>query len=227
MELLGRNLETIFNYCNRKFSLKTVLLLLDQMVRALERLHTKSYVHRDIKPENFVIGVGKKEGMVNLIDFGLSRRFRDKISGLHTPYRVQKSFIGTVRYASINAHFGVEQSRKDDLESLGHVMLYFLKGSLPWQNIKEENKAKKYEEIMKKKISTPLNVLCKDLPEEFQQYMTYCRGMKFNQRPDYRYIIRIFKQLALKQGIEYNSIYDWSLPDLISLEVTLFLIFRN
>jgi casein kinase I family protein HRR25 len=197
------------------------------MVRALERLHAKSYVHRDIKPENFVMGIGKKEGMVNLIDFGLSRRFRDKISGLHTPYRVQKSFIGTVRYASINAHFGIEQSRRDDLESLGNVMLYFLKGSLPWQNIKEETKAKKYEEIMKKKLNIPLNILCKDLPEEFQQYMAYCREMKFNQRADYRYITKIFKQLASQQEIEYDFIYDWSLPDIISLEVNLFRIVRN
>eukprot|EP00826_Nyctotherus_ovalis_P050246 TRINITY_DN6140_c0_g2_i2.p2 TRINITY_DN6140_c0_g2~~TRINITY_DN6140_c0_g2_i2.p2 ORF type:complete len:221 (-),score=65.51 TRINITY_DN6140_c0_g2_i2:346-1008(-) len=219
MELLGKNLETVFNYCGRRFSLKTVLLLLDQMVHALERLHAKSYVHRDIKPENFVMGIGKKEGTVHLIDFGLSRRFRDHISGLHTPYRVQKNFIGTVRYASINAHFGIEQSRRDDLESLGNVALYFLAGTLPWQNVKEETKEKKYEEIMKRKVNTPINVLCKDLPEEFQQYMAYCRGMKFNQRPDYRYVIKIFRQLSSRQGIEYDFVYDWSKPDLTSIEV--------
>eukprot|EP00826_Nyctotherus_ovalis_P050245 TRINITY_DN6140_c0_g2_i11.p2 TRINITY_DN6140_c0_g2~~TRINITY_DN6140_c0_g2_i11.p2 ORF type:complete len:226 (+),score=55.43 TRINITY_DN6140_c0_g2_i11:494-1171(+) len=224
MELLGKNLEAVFNHCGRKFTLKTVLLLLDQMIHALERLHARNYVHRDIKPENFVTGIGKKEGRINLIDFGLSRRFRDHISGLHTPYRVQKNFIGTVRYASINAHFGIEQSRRDDLESLGNMILYFMKGGLPWQNVKEKSKERKYEEIMKRKINTPLHILCRDLPEEFQQYMAYCRGMKFNQRPDYKYIIKIFRQLAAKQEVEYDFTFDWSHPDLSSIDVKLLLI---
>lgn len=222
MELLGKTLETLFNYCKRKFTIKTVLLLLDQMVRSLERLHARSYIHRDIKPENFVMGRGDKEGTVYLIDFGLSKRFRDHITGLHIPYRVHKTFIGTARYTSINAHFGIEQSRRDDLESLGNVLLYFLKGSLPWQNTKETNKDRRYEKIMKIKIDTPITSLCKDIPGEFQQYMTYCRGMKFNQRPDYRYILRIFRQLATKLGIEYDCTYDWTTSDLISSDVSNF-----
>lgn len=218
MELFGKTLEAFFNHCQRVFSLKTVLLLIDQIVRALELLHFKSYIHRDIKPENFVMGLGNNENKVFLIDFGLAKRFRN-YSGLHIQYKVHKKFIGTARYASINAHFGFEQSRRDDLESLGNMAIYFLKGSLPWQNIKEKSKTKKYEKIFDMKVNTSINSLCQNMPDEFIKYMTYCRGMKFNQRPDYRYIIKLFRQLGTKSGIEYDYIYDWSLPETLSFEV--------
>lgn len=218
MELLGKSLESLFNICQRKFSLKTVLLLLDQMVSAIELLHAKSYLHRDIKPENFVMGCGANENKVFLIDFGLSKRFRN-LNGLHIPYQVQKKFIGTARYSSIYTHFGIEQSRRDDLESLGNVFIYFLKGTLPWQNVKAKTKENKYEEIINIKTSTELSTLCEGIPNEFLQYMIYCRGMKFNQRPDYQYIRKLFRKLSSKYGIEYDNIYDWTLPDLSSFDV--------
>ncbi len=212
MELLGHPLEELFQKCKRHFSLKTVLLLADQMIHALEQLHSRHFIHRDIKPENFMMGTGKKLSTVFLIDFGLSKRFRDPVSGLHIPYRDQKSFTGTARYASINTHLGVEQSRRDDLESLGHMLVYFLKGGLPWQNLRAINKKDKYEKIMKKKLAVPINLLCKDLPIEFESYLSYCRKMKFNERPDYVYIKRIFKELFIRKGYFYDQVYDWTQP---------------
>jgi serine/threonine protein kinase len=210
MDLLGPSLEDCFQSCKRRFSLKTVLLLADQMIHALEQLHAKHVIHRDVKPENFVMGLGKCATVVHLIDFGLSKRFRDPATGLHIPYRDHKSFTGTARYASINTHIGIEQSRRDDLESTGHLFVYFLKGLLPWQNLQAATKKEKYEKIMQKKMEISVEALCKSLPVEFATYLGYCRNMKFNERPDYNYITRIFKELFVREGYFYDFVFDWT-----------------
>jgi casein kinase 1/casein kinase 1 epsilon len=118
---------------------------------------------------------------------------------------------GTARYASINTHLGIEQSRRDDLESLGYIFLYFLRGSLPWQNMKANNKKEKYEKIMEKKIATQPEVLCKGFPVEFVTYLTYCRNLKFEDKPDYGYLKTLFKDLMTKSGYEMDFQYDWNL----------------
>lgn len=132
MDLLGPSLEDLFTFCKRKFTLKTVVMLGEQMVQRLEYLHNNHFIHRDMKPDNFLVGVGKKEYMLYMIDFGLAKRYRDPKTGEHIPYRDNKSLTGTARYASVNTHLGIEQSRRDDLESICYILIYFLKGTLPW-----------------------------------------------------------------------------------------------
>ena len=132
MDLLGPSLEDLFTFCKRKFTLKTVVMLGEQMVQRLEYLHNNHFIHRDMKPDNFLVGVGKKEYMLYMIDFGLAKRYRDPKTGEHIPYRDNKSLTGTARYASVNTHLGIEQSRRDDLESICYILIYFLKANLPW-----------------------------------------------------------------------------------------------
>lgn len=209
-ELLGPTLEELLGICKKQFSLKTVLMIADQMIRRIETFHGKHHVHRDVKPENFLIGLGKASSTLYLIDFGLSKRYRDPVSGLHIPYKESQNFTGTARYASINTHIGIEQSRRDDLESIGYLLIYFLKGKLPWQNIPALTKKEKYEKIKQKKSILPPEKLCKDMPAEFATYLSYCHKLKFNERPDYAFLIRQFKDLFFQKSYFVDQIYDWS-----------------
>lgn len=161
-----------------------------------------------MKPDNLTIGDGKNAHRIYLIDFGLAKKYMSS-KGEHIKYREGKGLTGTARYASINTHLGIEQSRRDDLESLGYVFLYFLKGQLPWQGLRARNVKEKYEKIKEKKILTKIDELCSGVPEAFFKYCSYCRRLKFNEKPDYEALRKIFKDLADEQGIVYDYIYDW------------------
>lgn len=211
MELLGPSLEDLFNFCSRRFSLKTVLLLADQMISRIDYIHSRNFIHRDIKPDNFLMGLGKKGNLVYIIDFGLAKKYKDARSCMHIPYRDNKNLTGTARYASINTHLGIEQSRRDDLESLGFVLMYFNLGTLPWQGLKAANKRQKYERISEKKLNTPIEVLCKDFPPEFPTYLNYCRRLEFIQHPDYSYLRKLFRTLFHNQGFSYDYVFDWNM----------------
>jgi len=211
IDLLGPSLEDLFNFCDRKFSLKTVMMLADQMLNRIEYVHAKNFIHRDIKPDNFLIGLGKKANQVHLIDFGLAKKYRDPKTQQHIPYREGKNLTGTARYASINTHLGIEQSRRDDLEAVGYVLMYFSRGSLPWQGLKANGKKEKYDRIMESKMQTPLDVLCKHCPSEFVTYFNYCRQLRFEDRPDYAYLRMVIKDLFFREGYQYDFIFDWTI----------------
>lgn len=211
MDLLGPSLEDLFNFCTRHFTIKTVLMLVDQMIGRLEYIHLKCFIHRDIKPDNFLMGIGRHCNKLFLIDFGLAKKFKDPRTRAHIPYREDKNLTGTARYASINAHLGIEQSRRDDMESLGYVMMYFNRGVLPWQGMKATDKKKKYEKISEKKMSTPVEVLCKGFPAEFSMYLNYCRTLRFDEQPDYMYLRQLFRILFRTLNHQYDYIYDWTM----------------
>eukprot|EP00300_Choanocystis_sp_HF-7_P027200 c32274_g1_i1.p1 GENE.c32274_g1_i1~~c32274_g1_i1.p1 ORF type:complete len:319 (-),score=64.41 c32274_g1_i1:67-1023(-) len=211
MDLLGSSLEDLFCLCERRFSLKTVLLLADQLIQRVQTLHTKFLLHRDLKPDNFLIGLGPTANTVHVIDFGLSKRYMDVRSGMHIPYREHKNLTGTARYASINTHLGIEQSRRDDLESIGYILVYFLRGSLPWSGLKAQSKREKYLKIQQKKSSTPLEELCEGHPQEFITYLKYVRTLRFEAAPDYQYLLDMFRSLAANHGIEYDGQFDWTM----------------
>lgn len=172
-------------------------------------MHSKMLLHRDIKPENFLMGIGKKQLLIYVIDFGLSRQYRDPKTGSHVAYRDGRSLVGTVRYASANTQLGVEQSRRDDVEALGYVLAYFLRGSLPWQGIKAATKDEKYRAILELKTSISPETLCKDYPEEFCRYLAYCQKLSFEEKPDYGQLRKMFKDLYVRKGYAYDYAYDW------------------
>ncbi|CAI9297355.1 unnamed protein product [Lactuca saligna] len=211
IDLLGPSLEDLFNYCNRKFTLKTVLMLADQLINRVEFMHARSFLHRDLKPDNFLMGLGRKANQVYVIDFGLAKKYRDLQTHRHIPYRENKNLTGTARYASVNTHLGVEQSRRDDLESLGYVLMYFLRGSLPWQGLKAGTKKQKYDRISEKKMLTPIEVLCKSYPPEFTSYFHYCRSLRFEDKPDYSYLKRLFRDLFIREGYQFDYVFDWTI----------------
>ncbi|GLH10007.1 Serine/threonine-protein kinase hippo [Gryllus bimaculatus] len=211
MDLLGPSLEDLFNFCSRRFTIKTVLMLADQMIGRIEYVHCKSFIHRDIKPDNFLMGIGRHCNKLFLIDFGLAKKYRDTRTRAHIAYREDKNLTGTARYASINAHLGIEQSRRDDMESLGYVLMYFNRGSLPWQGLKAATKKQKYEKISEKKMSTPVEVLCKGFPAEFAMYLNYCRGLRFEEGPDYMYLRQLFRILFRTLNHQYDYTFDWTM----------------
>ena len=130
----------------------------------MEWVHEKSLIHRDIKPDNFMMGIGENQEMVYIIDFGLSKKYRSSRSFQHIAFVTNKQLTGTARYASINALKGYEQSRRDDLESIGYVLIYLLKGSLPWQGLKVDKDEDRYQMILEKKKQILPEKLCEGLP---------------------------------------------------------------
>ena len=242
IDLLGPSLEDLFDMCGRRFSVKTVVMTAKQMLTRVQQIHEKNLIYRDIKPDNFLIGRPGTKGAnkIHVVDFGMAKQYRDpktkRGSSLpacapewasranplppsprpapeHIPYRERKSLSGTARYMSINTHLGREQSRRDDLEALGHVFFYFLRGSvgLPWQGLKAATNKQKYEKIGEKKQSTPIKDLVEGYPDEFAIYLNYVRKLGFEETPDYDFLRELFTKALKQTGEVEDGVYDWML----------------
>lgn len=211
IDLLGPSLEDLFDWCGRKFLVKTVIMVAKQMIARVQGIHECNLIYRDIKPDNFLIGKpgSSTANQVFVVDFGMAKQFRDPKTRHHIPYREKKALSGTARYMSINTHLGREQSRRDDLESLGHVFMYFLRGSLPWQGLKAPTNKQKYEKIGLKKQSTSINELCYGFPIQFAQYLMYVRNLKFDEDPDYTYLILLMDKAFISIEASDDKHYDW------------------
>ena len=209
MELLGKSLEDIFQAQQKKFTLKTVAMIGIQMLDRLEFIHSKNIIHRDIKPDNFVLGLDNKSHIIYILDFGLSKKFRSSRTHQHIKFSVNKKLTGTARYASINALKGCEQSRRDDLEAIGYVLLYFLRGSLPWQGLHVNKGEDRYKKILQKKKGTSAEDLCKGFPNEFVEYVNYTRNLEFEADPDYKFLRGLLTTVLEKQNSQFDFYYDW------------------
>ena len=209
MELLGKSLEYFFEKMNNKFSLKTVCMLGIQMITRLQYIHNKHILHRDIKPDNFIMGLDKNSWKVYIIDFGLSKKYRSSRTLKHIKFSEHKKLIGTARYASINALAECEQGRRDDMEALSYVLMYFLKGNLPWQGLKINKKDDRYRKIYEKKKETSAEELCKGFPKEFCEFVKYTRQLEFEEEPNYDYLRNLLKKVMKDNNLEMDYVYDW------------------
>ena len=210
MELMGKSLEDIFeSLVVKKMTVRCVCNIAYQMMEIMEYIHKKHIIHRDIKPDNFVIGRGEKKKYVYLLDFGLAKKYRSSRTLEHYPIVKSKNLIGTARYASINALNGLTQSRRDDLEAIGYVLMYFLRGRLPWQGIPVRNKEERYRKIMEKKMATSAEELCQGFPNEFTNYINYTRNLQYEQDPDYSFLKSLFVNVLKKENCIIDCYYDW------------------
>ena len=210
MELMGKSLEDIFErFEEKKMSIRCVCNIGYQMIEILEYIHNKHYIHRDIKPDNFVIGRKEKRKYIYILDFGLSKKYRSSKTLAHYKMVKKNNLTGTARYASINALNGFTQSRRDDLEAVGYVLMYFLRGKLPWQGIPVQNKEMRYKKIMEKKMSTSPEELCEGFPNQFTEYIKYTRNLKYEENPDYDYLKNLFVSMLNSDGFEVDCYYDW------------------
>jgi serine/threonine protein kinase len=213
MDLLGKSLEDRVEERGGKLTPKTCLIVAEQAIMRVEYLHSKGILHRDIKPENFMWGLDGRIHHLHLIDFGLAKRYWTQ--GKHAEMTSNNALTGTVRYASINSQKGCTQSRRDDLEAVGHMLLYCLRGSLPWSGLKCTSDADRSRKIKEKKMSTPLSELCKGFPEEFEKYLAYCRGLAFKERPDYASLRNSFRQVRKKFGGVQDHDLEWMGKDVV------------
>jgi serine/threonine protein kinase len=211
MQLLGKSLEKILSLSPYKsFNIRTVCNLIIQMLSILKHIHDNHIIHRDLKPDNFTMGLDKERNKVFLIDFGLAKKYRSSKTLEQFPFKKGKKLTGTARYASINALGGYEQSRRDDLESISYVMMYLLKGSLPWQGLPMKKVDERYVKIYEKKKAVTAWELCRGFPKQFEEFVSYTRKLGYKQNPNYDYLQQLMKDVLAREGFEFDYYTEWN-----------------
>ena len=211
IDLLGSSLQQLFVDQKKKFTLKTVLMIALQVLARIETIHKKGLIHRDIKPENFVVGFHyDNQNVIYAIDFGISERYIDQKTGKHIEYADGKSLTGTARYVSRNVHKGIEPTRRDDMESIAYMLIYLLKGNLPWAGIKCETKEEKYKKIYEKKKQISSDILCSGIPHEFQLFLDDVKRLDYADEPHYALYRKFFTDLFIREGFVYDYKFDWT-----------------
>ena len=205
--LLGPSLANLLDKHSIVFTIKDICMLSIQMIERLEYIHLKNYIHRDIKPHNFLMGIDDPD-ILYLIDFGLSKKYRSK-KGKHIKFSINNNITGTPRYCSINGLRGAEQSRRDDLESLFYVIIYFFRGNLPWQNLKIKSRQERFNRINYLKKNISYKILCKNLPQELYNFGTYIKRLKFEEDPDYNFLRNCFDSILKKINEKNDNKFSW------------------
>ena len=207
--LLGDSLENIFNNLHYQFTLKDICMIAIQLIDRFEYIHSKYIIHRDIKPDNILVDYETSK-IIHLIDFGLSKKYRSSRTGKHIKFNIPKKMTGTARFASRNALCGKEQSRRDDLESIGYVLIYFgKKGILPWHGLRAKNKLERYIQIYYYKNTMEPKDLCSGLPNEFSEFLTYTKNLKFEEKPDYKYLKGLFINILNRYNYKNDLNFSW------------------
>jgi serine/threonine protein kinase len=202
MELLGTSLENLFQENDKQFPMEFICKLAIDIITIIEKFHSKGFIHRDIKPNNFLFNYKKPYTQIYLMDFGLSKQFIH--GGKHNDIKFERSLIGTARYASMNIHWGVEPSRRDDMESIGYLLIYFAKGRLPWQGLKGDDNKTQIEKIGDKKLMVSTDKLCESLPNCFYLYLDYCKKLEYEDKPNYNYLRDLFSSYAKDMKFELS-----------------------
>ncbi|KAG1854923.1 kinase-like domain-containing protein [Suillus subluteus] len=211
LDLLGPSLHSLFLSHSRKFSLDTVINLGDQLLSRLEYIHSHSYTHGDIKPQNVVLGLGDLRHTAFLIDFGIAKEFWNMSTSVHIPFRQGQRLTGTPAFASINNHLGVEPGRRDDLESLTYMLIYFLQGSLPWLTSDHEKLSS--ASILERKVNTTIEDLCHGIPVEFATILIYMHSLAFSEDPDYNHLHSLLHALHSTPAAPAACLLDINQPD--------------
>jgi len=214
MDLLGPSLQDLLRFMGGKFTLKTVLQLGHQMMNVLEYVHDCCFIHRDLKPGNFLVGRNDQMSQVKLIDFGLARKYWNTKTGTHIEFRQrrQRGIIGTARYASLNAHQGIELSRRDDLESVVYMLLQFSRGNLPWQNLQPRPMSNEEKNLRTALVKAEMQweVLCEGLPAVFVTFLMLVHCLEFEEKPNYNLFRKVLSVTAAREGINFDGDFDWT-----------------
>ena len=199
--------EGLLDTKEKKFSYKTCGMILKQMNKRLNYIHDYGIIHRDLKPENFLVSTNTREGIIYLIDFGLSKKILNPKTKEHIPYKTNRPLMGTAVYTSLNSHQGFEQSRRDDLESLAYIIIYFYYGELPWSNLKVKTKEELFQKTFEIKSNYKDSEEFKKLPYELSDLLNYCYHLEYEEKPNYHYIKSLADRMTGRSNSE--NLFDW------------------